>query len=98
MDKHGALISVCCCEDEDPCFQLCTYIAIDNGGTLEWQFVSNSPDPDCSDTGECGCLSPEIEPECEGQGAGCVCLPNSQSDDPGAPNCVYELCGPPTED
>lgn len=96
MNKKGAVISVCCCDGPEDCNEPCTYVAVDNLGTLEWVFVPNAPDPECE--GECGCLEPDIAPECEGQIAGCICLRLSQSDDPETPNCTYTLCGPPPEE
>lgn len=97
MDHKTAIDLVCCCEDVPPgCGHSCVYIAIDNLGTLEWEFVPNAPDPECED--DCGCLEPDIEPECEGQVARCVCALRDSSgtpidNGPSAPNCAYEACG-----
>lgn len=87
MSRYSALLEECCCNEQPHCQQPCVYVAMDG----VWTFIPNSPDPECE--GDCKCFPPDIEIECDGQVAGCVCAGVSVSDDPDAPNCNYTVCG-----
>jgi hypothetical protein len=86
---RALLEAVCCCEQPPGCDFACLYISLDG---VTWTFVSNDPEPDCTDSPDCRCTAPDIAPECVGQTAACICLGVSESDEGGLP-CNYQICG-----